>query len=294
MQRATLERSIHRREGVGACAHVVQGRKLFTGQLSFDQPTLIVVRRGSKCLRASGQEVTLAAGELIAVNAGQCFDVINAPCEHADIYEADSLAFGEALFEHSLYSCATGKRIHETLVCRSPSPQVFAAFSHACEAIRLAVDIPQRVAMARMNEMLAWLDHVGGCFDTVSALRVAVRVRRLVKVNLAAAWTAPRVASQLGMSEATLRRRLAEEDSQFQQLLAETRMAHALTLLQVTNLPVTSIAYDVGYQNPSQFSARFRRRFGFNPSDVRHRKTGSTPEDRSHDAEKIFSGLGAR
>ena len=66
-----------------------------------------------------------------------------------------------------------------------------------------------------------------------------------------------------------MRRRLAEEGASFFELLSDVRMSHALTLLQVTDLPVIQIAYEVGYKSQSRFALRFRRRFGFAPLAVR-------------------------
>lgn len=91
--------------------------------------------------------------------------------------------------------------------------------------------------------------------------------------RLDADWTAARVAGALAQSEATLRRRLAVEGTSLTELLGDTRMAMALTLLQTTTQPVAHIAAEVGYESPSRFSARFRQRFGFSPTSVRNRHT---------------------
>ncbi len=71
------------------------------------------------------------------------------------------------------------------------------------------------------------------------------------------------------MSEATLRRKLADEGDCLSGILADARLSFALTLLQATTQPVTQIALAVGYQSPSHFTVRFRRRFGFSPSAIR-------------------------
>lgn len=70
------------------------------------------------------------------------------------------------------------------------------------------------------------------------------------------------------MSEATLRRRLAEEDRSFSEMTIDVRMAHALSL-QSTDRSVTQIAFDAGYESASRFAVRFRKRFGFAPTAVR-------------------------
>jgi AraC-like DNA-binding protein len=43
----------------------------------------------------------------------------------------------------------------------------------------------------------------------------------------------------------------------------------ALTLLQVTDRPVSDIACQVGYDCASRFADRFKKRFGFSPRAVR-------------------------
>ena len=52
-------------------------------------------------------------------------------------------------------------------------------------------------------------------------------------------------------------------------LLADARMATALTLLQATTQSVSQIALSVGDESPSRFAVRFRHRFGFAPTAVR-------------------------
>jgi transcriptional regulator GlxA family with amidase domain len=46
-------------------------------------------------------------------------------------------------------------------------------------------------------------------------------------------------------------------------------MKQALTLLTQSNLPTTTIATSVGYQNLSAFSDRFTKHFGRSPSNYR-------------------------
>ena len=77
------------------------------------------------------------------------------------------------------------------------------------------------------------------------------------------------MAQRLGMSEATLRRRLANEGASFRELLGNIKMMRALTLLQTSPLGVAQVAYAVGYESPARFAAKFRAHFGCTPSDVR-------------------------
>jgi len=54
--------------------------------------------------------------------------------------------------------------------------------------------------------------------------------------------------------------------------LNETRLNYATLQLQMTNTPVTQIAFDCGYENLSHFFHRFRRRFGQSPGAYRNAK----------------------
>ena len=67
---------------------------------------------------------------------------------------------------------------------------------------------------------------------------VSREVRFILATDLAASWCASAMTSRLGMSEATMRRRLAAEGWTFSELLIDVRVSRALTLLQVTDRPV--------------------------------------------------------
>ncbi|WP_313462863.1 helix-turn-helix domain-containing protein, partial [Pseudomonas nitroreducens] len=83
------------------------------------------------------------------------------------------------------------------------------------------------------------------------------------------------VASELGLSERTLQRRLAEEGSSYQQLLADTRRQLAERYLGEGNLPATDIAALLGYSEPSVFFRAFRHWTGLTPGEYRQRRRQS-------------------
>ena len=95
------------------------------------------------------------------------------------------------------------------------------------------------------------------------------RVRDLISNDLQGDWTSIRLCALTGVSEATLRRKLAAEKWSFQSLLIDVRMSVAMQFLQSTDLSVLRIAEAVGYESQSRFAARFRARFGFAPSAIR-------------------------
>lgn len=77
------------------------------------------------------------------------------------------------------------------------------------------------------------------------------------------------VAERLNLTSRTLRRRLAEEDSSFQQILAEVRYQLAREYLGTSQLPVEEISVLLGYSTPGNFTHAFKRWHGSSPRQFR-------------------------
>ncbi|WP_394829660.1 AraC family transcriptional regulator [Pendulispora albinea] len=102
-----------------------------------------------------------------------------------------------------------------------------------------------------------------------AATNVAHAVRNLVRGAPDVAWPAAGVARSLGVSAATLRRRLAAEGTTLRALVLEERLELARVLLCDGRLGVTEIALRCGYTSPGKFTRQFVRRFGMSPSRAR-------------------------
>ncbi|MEE4662026.1 MAG: AraC family transcriptional regulator [Halieaceae bacterium] len=79
----------------------------------------------------------------------------------------------------------------------------------------------------------------------------------------------PRLAEMLNISPRTYRRRLAEENTSFQQLLDTVRTEHATRYLTTTRLPLASIAFMVGFNDVSNFRRAYIKWTGSTPREVR-------------------------
>jgi AraC-like DNA-binding protein len=79
----------------------------------------------------------------------------------------------------------------------------------------------------------------------------------------------PQIANMLNLSPRTYRRRLDEEDQSFQKLLDQVRSEHATRYLQNTRLPLSTIAYLVGFSDASNFRRAYIKWTGTPPSKVR-------------------------
>ena len=80
----------------------------------------------------------------------------------------------------------------------------------------------------------------------------------------------PQLAKMLNLSPRTYRRRLDEEQQSFQKLLDQVRAEHAIRYLQSTRLPLSTIAYMVGFSDASNFRRAFIKWTGQSPKDVRN------------------------
>jgi AraC-like DNA-binding protein len=94
----------------------------------------------------------------------------------------------------------------------------------------------------------------------------------LMKQNLQQIENAPEIARKLGISERTLRRRLAEKGLTFQALQDSVRKEQALLFLNTSDLSIEAVGRLVGYDDVHNFRRAFKRWTGTTPTDVRGKK----------------------
>ncbi len=77
------------------------------------------------------------------------------------------------------------------------------------------------------------------------------------------------IADKLAMSQRTLQRKLAKEDTSYQEVLDQTRHRLAKDYLQQLQLTITDIAYLLGFTEPSAFYRAFKKWHGMTPGQYR-------------------------
>ena len=77
------------------------------------------------------------------------------------------------------------------------------------------------------------------------------------------------VSNALGISERTLRYRLAEQNTSFRKLRDQLRYQQACQLLQLTNLSIEQVANQLHYNEASAFTHAFSRWSGISPNQYR-------------------------
>jgi len=204
------------------------------------------------------------------VPTAQAFDLVSTPVEGEFVATILSPALHVVADIAAEYAGLPA--LCEASAIRELEPDFLGSFERAVAAHTESNTVPAKVVESRVREVLVWLAHKGLRFGLDRHADLAQRVRTLLAQDLEQPWTVKEVAALVAMSEATFRRRLAEQSLSFQQLLIDVRMTRALALLQVTDLPISEIALSVGYDSASRFAARFRSRFSFSPSTVRASK----------------------
>lgn len=83
------------------------------------------------------------------------------------------------------------------------------------------------------------------------------------------------VASEMAMSQRTLRRRLNELDTSYGEILRDVRLRRAAECLLDPTLTVDGIAERLGYTEAANFRHAFRRWVGCSPQDFRRQYSAS-------------------
>ena len=101
-----------------------------------------------------------------------------------------------------------------------------------------------------------------------TSARFSQRIRACILSRLPlGSLTAETVATQFSMSNRTLRRRLQEEATSFQEVLDEVRVELADHYLTKEKRGIDEVAFLLGFSDPSAFTKAFRRWTGQTPAD---------------------------
>ena len=82
------------------------------------------------------------------------------------------------------------------------------------------------------------------------------------------------IAGPLNISPRHLRRKLSQENTSYEQLVDELRRETAIRMIGEGELSLTSIAYELGFLDPSSFTRAFRRWTNMSPTSFRQQVAG--------------------
>lgn len=104
----------------------------------------------------------------------------------------------------------------------------------------------------------------------VSSNKIIGDVTQLIKNALPSGIpSVNHIASQLGMSNRTLTRRLSESGVTFRDLIRQTQEEGSKLLLKQTNRTISEIAFENGFSEQSAFNRAFKRWTGISPLEFR-------------------------
>jgi AraC-like DNA-binding protein len=144
------------------------------------------------------------------------------------------------------------------------TPELEAAFTnHVCDLLALTLGATRDAAeLARMRGLRAARLH---------AIKEDIR-RNLSRPNL----SVDSMATRHRISDRYVRDLFEKSGSTFTRFLTEQRLTAAhKTLMARTDMPISAIAYNVGFSDISSFNKAFRQQFGCTPSDVRNAARGA-------------------
>lgn len=253
---------------VGCVGQVLQRQDLLFKRITTGGACIITVREGAKDFDGAAGRMTVRAGGAIVLAEAQVCDVTNhvgrSGCYRATVLEWDASVIAAQE--------APGPTLRHAALLPSLTTDFAEALDAATRAITHPDAVPLAVAQHRMAELLLWLAEQGLRFAASTPKSFGQTLIQRIAQHPGEDWSLEHTAALCAVSQTTLRRKLAQEGLGLRDLVTEARMTAALTLLQTSAAPVGQIALDLGYDSASRFTARFKQRFGFVPSDIRNPK----------------------
>ncbi|WP_235319641.1 helix-turn-helix transcriptional regulator [Pectobacterium fontis] len=243
-----------------------------TPRFPFYEATLLLVLSGQLTIREQSETTVIdTPSQLCLITPDANADLTKTPGGHNAVFRSLFLTFSSTLLArfHRHYP-------DEIAPVLRPSPftplalddDLIRTLQHLVGGITDNTLTASRLEL-RLMDMLLALSERGYHFGTPPLPGISTQLRMLISEEPDRHWTAQYAGRLLAMSEATLRRRLSAEQTRFDVLLLETRLQHAMMLVQTTSWSIQRLAEACGYQSSARFSERFKARFGCSPTKIR-------------------------
>jgi len=230
------------------------------------QPQFAILLQGRKQVSTAQQSLEFVPGDLFLITRRCRIDVVNIPDPHSGVYLsaivplcAEALTAARALWNEPLPDAGDA-------LARLPLAEHGATLLQWRQALEQGHYTEARLALAGLAVAFCRRGH--GSLLIPPEPSVADRIRDLIAAQPERDWQSRDFEAQLGLSGATLRRRLASEQSSVRELITDARLAHAMSLLYTTRLPLKTVAARVGYRSLGSFNKRFAERYGLEPAAI--------------------------
>ncbi|MGW8393489.1 helix-turn-helix transcriptional regulator [Pseudoduganella sp. HUAS MS19] len=222
------------------------------------KPTLICVLDGKKKLG----EIDCPPGSFVILSNRPGIDMRNIPGD------AEYLAL-IIEFEYDDFKCLPPKNARAAPYVQGEIGQSF--LKTLQQFVEWSAFAPRAMWAARRQEILQLLYHLG--YGQIGAVveppSLSHKVHGIIVEDVANDIHAGALASRLAISESTLRRKLAAEGTNLQEIKDRARLGHGLHLIQASFDAIGRVAERCGYQSQSRFTDKFKQFYGVTPSDLR-------------------------
>lgn len=180
---------------------------------------------------------------------------------------------GEELLLGATLPIARSSRLDESarlLGCQ----RVDAANAYTLELDAGLLDTPLVTADAFLLPRL--VDALQDLLSSLPSDDLVEQVRRRIQLLIGSGdISEDRIAGPLNISPRHLRRKLSQEGTSYEQLVDEVRRESAIRLITEGQMSLTSIAYELGFLDPSSFTRAFRRWTDMSPTAFRRQVTSA-------------------
>ncbi|NCE89692.1 helix-turn-helix transcriptional regulator [Pseudomonas sp. L13] len=258
------------RRGVCGLAQPCLRRTQHTPNFFFQDATLLLVTSGRLDMHSPTRDIMIETGtSLLLVEPGTWANLQKKPAGPEKRFRSVFLTFSPGLLARFHGDRRSTARHNSEPVRSLPlDGELNSTLRQLCISVS-SPDISDERLCYRLLDLLAALAERGVGYAPPRSPGTAGRVRLLLSEAPSYPWTVRETGRALAMSEATLRRRLTQEQMSFNELLIDVRMHHGLMLIQSTDWNIGRIAETCGYLSRARFSERFKKRFGYLPSAVR-------------------------
>ncbi|MEQ9891630.1 AraC family transcriptional regulator [Pectobacterium aroidearum] len=243
-----------------------------TTRFHFYEATLLLVLSGQlTLLEQNGTTIVDTPSQLCLITPNASADLTKTPGGHDSVFRSIFLTFSSTLlaqFYHRYPEKLTPVHHPDPFTRLALDDELTRTLQYLVEGITSDALSESRLEL-RLMDMLLVLSEQGYHFDAPPQPGITAQLRALISEEPEHHWTAQSAGRRLAMSEATLRRRLSAEQTRFEVLLLETRMQHAMMLVQTTSWSMQRLAEACGYKSSARFSERFKTRFGCSPTKIR-------------------------
>lgn len=245
---------------------------------------IFIVRQGTIYFNyPNGKQGQLCEGEFVLYSSSEFYSANKEIV--GDNFIAESINFNIDIFQQF-------RQLYDGINISSNSNKLFKfnqSDSQICELLSFLIQSHQdsstnsfaqsHIAFALLSLMLEKHPQLFSTIVNASELTVTQKVINYIDSNIENDISLDSLAQHIGMSTATLKRRLSAEELSFSNLVKVKRINHAANQLRCCSKSITQIAYESGFKSAAHFSTAFKGLQGCTPKQFRTKVTGQLPQD---------------